>query len=1306
MRARMYSLAIAVGCFVLVTPPALRAQLNRGSIEGIVTDPQGAAIPNVAVTVTSVATNVPSKTTTNRSGSYLVESLVPGEYAARFEAKGFEPLQLVHIQVTAGLTSRQDAQLHLGATVQTMEVSAAASQVQTEATNYSSNVASRQVSELPLAGRDLQQLVNLIPGVNNESGPPGSNFGFNSQFGSFPDPTHAQGSDVTVNGGQGSANAWYLDGNLNLSAFNENVAVNPSPDAVDEFQGITNSLAAEYGRTGGGVFNVTLKSGGNDLHGDVYEYVRNSATNARNPFTSIDATGHIIPQDQLRYNNFGGTLGGPVYLPHLYNGKNRTFFFFSYDVAILHLSGNNVYTVPTALMRTGDFSEDPSVVSNGLWDPYSTNGPDPVTGLFQRTAFGTPAPGNPFGASGCLNSSVEAGATAPVPYATCNFATAIPQARLDPTAMFFVNSFPLPNYNDPLSACPQASSGNYKICQNYLGSVGSSLDTDNVSIKIDHQWSDKSKYFGEWLFNPSTYNNYRVPWTGPTFPWSSVGFGGQYPIDVTSQIIALGNTYTLSPTLINEFRASFSRQFITTHPSHPYPDSITDQSQVQSTLAPLKIPVSPFFPIPTWNMNSPGGGSITFGPLGWVNMTTAAEAYTILDNVTKVLGRHTFKTGFVYRLEHTAYTSGFPTGLNFYGEQVEDPTTGVGGSGLAQFMLGAVSSQGRNSSTGLMWTPYESFHYTGLYLQDDFRLTPSFTVNVGLRWDVFGRYATRNRPNSNFCLGCPNSVTGIPGKVIYSGDPDWPGNGTSIGPPNYNDFAPRVNFSWAPKGNQKTVIRGGYDIFYSNALASLNSPGQAAANAPGWNQEYDWQGSFYPNQCTPLSGECVAFPLSDMSTNKADLTTPPIPSQFPAQQKAPLIGIGLMQFFTPPSHDPIVQEWNLQVQRQLPGNLMVTVGYVGTHGTHLMGEPFRQFNYLHYSDLVQYKTSINSDVPITDYYSGQTANELAAVYGSSTLPRTILLKQNPFYGALSSLQNNTAFDGASIYHALNVTVQKRYSNGLNFLLAYTWDKEIDNAAVGQPAILLVNPVSFARSNGVGGRAGALGIGYSTFQNPDNRKEDRTLASNDIPQIFNVALSYDLPFGKGRRFRNQKGLVNDVIGGWKIVTNFNAQTGAPLGITCPSDQVTSRCDLVGNPQFSGGRSRAAQEAQWLNPAAFQPSFGSDTTFWANYDPNDPRAYQYGTMAPRVNNIRAPGFWGDDATLMKEFHLTENRYFQFRWELFNAFNHQALGLPNNNWCLPPNPDGSTDKVHQAGCAFGLITNVQIDPRNMEFALKFYF
>jgi hypothetical protein len=1232
-----------------------------------------------------------------------VLDLVPGKYKAHFEITGFSSLDVTEIEVPAGKETRIDVQLKLGETRQVVEVTAEVPLVETGASNFSTTLEANIVRETPLAGRDLTQLTFLIPGINTVGGPPGSNFGFNSEYGTFPDPTNALGSNLAVNGGQAGANAWYLDGNLNLSSLAENIAVNPSPDAVQEFQAVTDAFAAEYSRTGGAVFNVVLKSGTNDFHGNIYEFHRDDSTNARNPFTSIDEQGNVIKDRQLRYNNFGGTLGGPVKIPGLYDGKNKTFFFFSGDITRLHLLGNKVFTVPTVRMRQGDFSEDADVRSNGLWDPFTTVGPD-ANGLFQRTAFGTPAPGNPFGANGCSASAIEANK------ANCNFATRIPTDRLDPTAMFFVNSFPLPNYNDPLSGCPVGLDG-YKICSNFLGALGSSQNPYNFSVKIDHQWSEKSKYFVEWLYNPGQYRNFRVPWTGATFPQDSVGYGSQYNVDFNNQILSLGNTYAVSPRLINEFRASFSRQFMDTHPQAPYPDSITDQTNVKQRLTANRIPSDPFFPVPNWTMSTPGGGDISFGPTTWVNMTTAAEAYTILDNVTKIMGKHTLKTGFIYRLEHTAYESGFPTGFGFGGELVQDPNTNLGASGLAQFMLGAVASGGRGSYTGVMWKPYERFRYWGFYLQDDFRITSKFTLNLGLRYDINGFYKTRHGPASNFCLECPNDVTGLKGKTIYEGDPEWPGGGRDIAPPNYNSIGPRVNFAWAL--NQKTIVRGGYDIFYSNAFASINSPGQSAANSPGWNQEYDWQGSFYPNECAPFSGQCVAFPLSDTTIDKGSLTTPQLPNTFPGAKRDPLIGIGLLQFFTPPPHDPMVQSWNLQIERELPANMMVSVGYVGSHGTHLVGEPFRQFNYVHTRDRLKYRTTIDANIPITDVYSGKTATLLGQVYAGpdgvpvTELPRSLLLKDYPFYGALSSLQNNTAFDGTSIYHGLNVRLQKRYSRGLSFIAAYTFSKKIANASTGNTAAMLVDPIHWARNGNLGGRALGWNGGFGgNFQDIDNKTVDRAIAADDIPHMFNLAVTYELPIGNGKPLLNRKGALNAILGGWRLTNNFNAQSGLPLAIGCPGNELTSRCNLIGDPKFHGDRSKEQRIEQWLNPAAFEPPFGSDENFWANYDPTDDRAWRFGTAGARLPGIRSPGFWNLDAALAKQFKLTESRYFEFRWEVFNALNHQNLGSVNTGWCLAPKPDGTTDAVHQDGCQFGRITNIQTDPRAMQFALKFHW
>jgi len=1209
----------------------------------------------------------------------------------QFAAKGFSTLELNDLDVPAGKVTRADTQLRVDATRQTVQVTAEAPLIDTGASNFSTTLETRTIEEMPVAGRDMMQLVFLMPGINSVSGPPGSNFGFNSQFGTFPDPTSALGSNLSVNGGQAGANAWYLDGNLNLSSFAENVAVNPSPDAVQEFQAITNAFAAEYSRTGGAVFSVVLKSGTNSPHGNLYEFLRNDFTNARNPFTSIDSNGNLIKDRQLRYNNFGGTFGGPVYVPKIYNGKDRTFFFFSMDPRILHLQGQQSFTVPTARMRQGDFSEDPNAAQYGIWDPFSTVGPN-SQGLFARTAFGTPVPGNPFGNGGCTNAAVEQGASNGKP--TCNFSTQIPASRLDPVAMFFMNSFPMPNYNDPRSSCPMGKDG-FKVCGNFLGGVGTSQVSDNISLKVDHQWSPKNRWFVEWLWDPGTYRNFRVPWTGAAYPTPQVGYGTHQPVNFRNLIYGLGNTYNITPTTINEFRYNFSRQYVTTSGALDFLNKTAAQAQVNQELAPVKLPTTQYYPSPSFSVSSPGGGSLQFGPEAWANSAAMSEAHNITDNLIKIVGKHTLKTGFLYRLEHGTWDSSTPTGISFGGGIVNDPTTSLGGGGgLAQFMLGAVGN-GDGNYTGLYFGPYIRWRYWGFYAQDDYRITSNFTVNLGLRWDFYGWPKARSwRPNANFCLSCLNPLTGLKGKMIYEGDPEYP-RGSDLYPTNKDDIGPRANFSWAPFHDQKTVIRGGYNIFTSNAVNAGNSPGQFASE--GWQTGNYWTKSFYPDQCANYSNQCVAFPLSDTSTNKSLLTFPAFTGDIPARHHDQLLGTSVL-LMPRPSHDPIVQMWGLEVQRELPGNVMINLGYMGNHGTHLFGEPFRNLSYVHTADKIKYKTGINATVPITNYFSGTTAAALEQVYGGPTVQLGTLLSDYPFYSIPAKM-----YDGASIYHGLNVRVEKRYSHGLNFIVAYTHGKKITNSSYANMAAYLLDAIHGSASQGLGRTLQAFG--GASYQNPDSRK-DRTIAVDDVANMFNAAVAYELPVGYGKPFLNRKGITDGILGGWKLTSNFNAQGGLPLSIGCPGDQLTSRCNLIGDPNFQGSRSKAQRIAQWINPAAFQPPFGGDQTFWANYDPNDPRAYQFGSAGAQLPFLRAPGFWNLDTSLTKEFHITERKFFQFRWEAFNALNHQNLGYPNTSFCLPPTSDGTTDLVHQAGCSFGRITNVQTDPRAMEFALKFFF
>jgi hypothetical protein len=1259
-------LKIALSVLVVVGLGAnVYASLDRGSIQGTVTDQQGAVMSGVTVVVTNVATNVAVKLTTNTAGFYLAPELVPGTYSIHIEASGFSPLDITQVTVAGGSQLTQDASMKVGGMTQKVEVTAAAPLVETSASNYSTELQTRTIDEIPLPGRDIQGLVQLIPGLTQSNGPSGSLFGFNSQFGGFPDPLHLVGSGISANGSQSGANAWYLDGSLDAAMGAENMVVNPSPDSVSEFNLVDNGLAAEYGRTSGAVVNVILKSGTNQVHGDTYEFNRNSFFSATNPFARRDATGKPFLQPAINYNDFGGTLGGPIYIPHVYNGKNRTFFFASWDISMLHENKPTILTVPLQNEFGGNFVGDPrfdnvcdqaNAPSRCLYDPYSTTGPD-ANGIFHRTPFPTPV---------------------------------IPSASFDPLATFYLSSFPAPNYLDPLQ---QGSGGCGDTCNNYIGTVGSSQTTHNISIKVDHEISDHHKLFAEWLFNPSYYTNYRYPWDGATAQ-TQTGIAGAQPYRTINQVFALGLTSTFGSGFVNEARGMFSRQ---NQIASQNLDSVADTSNVEKHVAGLNyVLFGPTQLVPDVNV----GGIAGFGPQQWQNGIQGVQAYTFLDNVTKIMGKHTLKGGMMFRRDNNWNIASWGFNLNFGGGLTGDPSTG-GGAGLAQFLLGAVD---QGSGTGTYYEPWTSNDYYGFYAQDDFRVNSKLSLNYGLRWDIFGWFRDRHDQLANLDFTGENPDVPFKGRIDYITTPSHPGR--DVFPAQKGSFGPRFAFSYTPFGDRKTVIRAGAGLIYSNGITVAMGTQNGAVSQPAYA---NWVG--YPGDHT---GETPAF---RMSSGAPAANLPPLDAV--KKNDAQFLGTG-PQGFLQGDKDPYVIQWSLFVERQLPGNMALSMGYVGTRGMHLYGDEYRSYDYVPTAVKQNLKSNIHNMYPVDA--------SIGAVYGSGTCPTTtscpgtIAFLPMPQY---SNMSINTSPDGFNRYNSFQLKLDKRFSHGLNFMVAYTNQKNIDSANTGSIIGNTATPTTLGRSVGrsssvAGAASGGVangGAGGASAEDPDDRRRYVSLAPDDIPQILNLATTYQLPFGKGKAFLSHAGWADKVLGGWNLTQNWNIQSGVPMFFnSAAGDGISSRPNLIGNP--AAGRSsktRQQKETQWFNPNAFEAPYGSDpamiTAATTGYlaDGVTPVStldswWTFGNIGTRPPSGRMPAFWNADMTLSKDFHLNEQRYFQFRWELFNALNHQSLGVPNTQWCLNPNADGSTDAIHVFGCQFGKITNVQTDPRSMEFGLKF--
>lgn len=1275
--------AFGAACLILALSSGLLAASDRGSIQGTVTDPQGGVIPGVAIAVTNVDTGVETRLVTNSAGFFLALDLVPGKYNVQYNAAGFSPLEISGVVVTAGTVAEANAEMRVGTATQSVQVTATPELVDTAPSNYTTLLGQQYIQNLPLQGRDIQTLVQLIPGVVQSSGPSGATFGFNSQFGGFPDPLHLVGSSISANGGQAGANSWYLEGALNSTVGAQSVVVNPSPDAVSEFNVVDNGLAAEYGPTSGAVVNVVLKSGTNALHGDAYEYNRNSYFSATNPFAQRDAKGNPFLQPSINWNDFGGTLGGPVYLPHIYNGKNRTFFFASWDISMLHARQNSVLTVPLPQERNGNFTGDPRFasncdpangVTNCLYDPFTTTGPD-ENGYFHRAPFTTPV---------------------------------IPANRIDPLAKFYVNSFPNPNYVDPLQ---QGPGGCGDLCNNYIGTVGSSMTTHNVSLKVDHTLNDKNKLFVAWLFNPSYYANFRFPWDGPTAP-TNTGIAGAQPYDTRNQLAEVGFTSTFTPTIENELRFSFGRQNLV---SLPNLESVTQNQQVEQRVQGLNFLLyEPFQPVPTISFEQPIGyysNYTTFGPLQYQNSSLGQQAYTLTDNLTKVYGKHTFKTGFLFQRNNLWTNSGYGYNIGFDRGLTSDPFTGQGGDGLATFLLGAVAQGG--ASSGVQYAPWQTNDNWGFYGQDDFRVKPNFTLSLGLRWDVFGWIRERHNMLANFDLSAMNPDVPFKGAIEYMGTPEHPGR--NLFPANKNSFGPRLGFAWSPGGDKKTVIRGGVGIVYSNSLSAVFGQGNGAVSTPGSSVAVG----------TPVTDYSYMTPSFILSQGAPSLALPDL--SYNRTHDAQLVGVPTSVFgFLKGNHDPYVEQWSLFVQRELPGDMVISAGYVGSHGLHLPGEEIRNLDYPSTKIQQQVRGNINNNMyPLGPSMAnvwdcGPDGNTCSGWYG--------LLPYPQWYGSVQPLLSP---DGYNRYESGQLRLEKRYSQGLNFIVSYTYSKNMVSEGLGALVANTTGPTTIS-NKGVGRIAyipGAAGGGAADHNShvwsgdPDNRALYDALAPDDTPHILNLATTYELPFGVGKHFLSRSGVSNVILGGWKLTQNWNFQSGVPMyfqSIAC--NQIYgahNSClpDLVGNLAAGrGNKTRAQQENQWYNPAALAPPWGTDPTLLSEVstgvDPNGnpvdfntiDALWKFGNSGLRPPSGRTPAYWDADMSLGKDFHLTETRYLTLRWDVFNAFNHQSLGVPNNTWCLPPYSNGSTDATHVVGCQFGMITGTQTDPRAMQFSLKF--
>lgn len=1105
-------------CFLLPILGWAALWAQNAEITGRVTDPTGAVVPDAPVTVKNGATQVTVVTRTNRSGDYLAPNLVVGSYSVSVVREGFKKYERSGIVLEIGQKAEVDVRLETGTLAQSIDVVADVPRVDMTSGTVGDVVERREIQDLPVNGRVASDLIQLEPAARNAFGATTSSFTLRW--------TAPMG--LSINGGPMAMNSMLVDGTYTVDPYNPYVDINPTVDSIQEFNVRFGTVSAEYGYTLGGFVNMATRSGTNQFHGSLAEFVRNDAFDANSWSNNRSAQA----KSPLRYNQFGGALGGPVWIPKLYNGRNRSFFFVNYEGYRYTRSGSGLYSLPTAAMHGGDFSQlrDGNCNLVVLYNP-STTRPNPnAPGFYSRDPF----PGN-----------------------------IIPQDQLDPVGQAVATYYPLPNQT-PANACSNTD--------NYYNATAEHRTTDQVTYRLDHRFSNNNSLY----FRHTIYHQWRDNGAQSLYPDPIVR--DRYD-PVVSNNFSLGDVNTFSPTLINEFRLGLNRDHFN------YQAASYDLGYPQK----LGLPASTVPPtlFPQFVDDLPGFAT-------WITGIRGTFIWQLYDAITKVYGRHTIKAGAdlwltqANNLEQDAPSGGYITPATLTGNP--DPTyTGPNGNGFASLLAGQVGSAWATAADGQS-TAGKSYSF---FVQDDWRVAGRLTLNLGLRYSWQERPSERRNGSSRFSLGT-NPLTGLPGETQYM-KVDFP----KVFQTNKTDFAPRVGFAYDLLGTQKTVIRGGYSIFYAYAFSSQDDLGDS--------------NGFYTTT-TSYASSNTNYPAFALRNGLPYLPTQPLGSALGRNLAFSSQDFTIYEFNSKP---PMSQQWDFSLQQQLPSNVALDLAYSANHDTHLHTVPYplNELNPQYYSLGTQ----------LLQYVPNPYAGRVPGVQGAATVPLQQTLLQYPWLG---NVMVGAPTLGDSIYHALLATVHKRYSNGLVLLATYTFSKQISAGT------------SATASNG-----SFAGVGNLYQLGEYNRALDRGLDPTDITHRFVTSASYDLPFGKGKA---QGRWVKALIGGWQVHGILTLCSGLPLIIRGANNELADRPNDLRIPALPANYvdTNPSLGVLWFDPAAFV----------------NPAMYTLGNTPSALPNFFAPGTVNLDASLFKEFPIRERTHLQFRVESFNALNHVNLGMPD--------------------------------------------
>jgi Carboxypeptidase regulatory-like domain len=1277
--------------FILAATLTLHAQTARYS--GQVTDPQGAAIPNAEVHLYNLDFGNHVDTKTDASGNFVAPYLPAGHYRIEVTAPGFAPRVTNNLTLVAGEAHILNVQLGLASEQTSVQVNAGSelTQVHTDNAEISGTITNKEVAGLQLNGRNYTQLIALAPGVSNQTQQDEARVGL------------AGSVSYSVNGGRTEYNSFLVDGsetlNVGINKDHTSLIVTPSIDAIEEVKILTSNYGAEYASTGDGVSLITTKSGSDKYHGSLYEFLRNEDFNAKGYFDVTNGA------PLYRRNDFGGTIGGPLSIPHLYNAKGKTHFFFSEEARIEKDPYAYRQGVPSLAERNGDFSDVCPFIPFGSIAGYN------------RAAY-PDCPGN---------------------------SDQFPQQDISPIARAILNTGVIPN--------PTATSG----CNSSIGSCY------NAEVELPTYWREEL-FRIDHAINAANQVSFRYIHDeySATTPTPQYGFVQNSFPTIQNRVHGPGLSLvaqwisTVSPTLVNSFNVS-------------YTDSLLTFTDVPGNFVSLDRPAAlnglgaifdngfggklPGIAIKGTNQ-AYGGFGFSVDP-GYAPWEHTNPIYSFSDNATKTLGRHNLQFGaqwVIFQRNQTNGPIGAATGdvqgLLTFSNQASFHTTG---NAFADFLVGDTFGGGASAfqQDSAQGKYYQRYQIVEPYLQDDWKVTPRLTVNAGVRLSLFGTYYEKNHNAYNWVASAYSRATSeavvvqpsqgyLLNAATQENEPIYTANG-GVNPLLLNGIvqcgvngvpsgcqtghlwnpAPRVGVAWDPQGNGKTAIRAGYGIFYEHGTSNEANTGSLEGSAPAvLSMEQLNPGEFSTigcgQTCTTGGSGSQAFPLNVTSI---------------------------------PTHAvwPYVQQWSLSVERQLPTNTLMSLGYIGSKGTHLT--LVRQLNQLlpasniinpfgAHEPLLTRTCQTNNNNPSGGYginrifmlpgggivgpQDPEYINLETACYGygagGTTVP-SALRTFAPGMGQIYSLENAAN----SSYHSLQMTL-RHISGPFTMGVAYTYSHSIDDAS--------------DRSD-------------TTFVNSFDVKSNRASSNFDQRQLLHISYLYDLhlrgalqrvlsnvttePDSDSTAAKPKPGdfLASHVWGvlldHWQLSGLTQFETGIPFtvlnggsenGVSTEDNAgvfngigIGSYPDLVGNPHGShpsiAGSGAFNFGPLLLNPGAFAA----------------PRGLTFGSAGR--NSLNNPKRWNFDTALDKHVPLGETRSLEFRAEAFNVFNHTqfriydpVLGNQPNNTVNCYAPEGSTENYSagdpgngttDAGCLVGSSFLHPVDahrPRTIQFGLRLAF